>query len=100
MHWMIRCSPRSGSSRESPPGRWRRATGGLRLTPAAKAIITGVRDACENRRAGLGIVLKALGRGLLGLSRPDPAAELLAALGVDAQTTRERFAEYDQEGQP
>lgn len=102
MHWMIRCSPRSGSSRESPPGRWRRATGRLRLTPTAKAIITGVRDACENRRAGLGIVLNGLLGllGLLGLSRPDPAAELLAALGVDALTTRERFAEYDQEGQP
>ena len=73
-----------------------RATGRLRLTPAAKAIITGVRDVRKNRRAGLGMVLN----GLLGLSRPDPAAELLAALGVDAQTTRERFAEYDQEGQP
>ncbi len=73
-----------------------RATGRLRLTPAAKAIITGVRDARKNRQAGLGIVLN----GLLGLSRPDPAAELLAALGVDAQTTRQRFADYNEQGQP
>lgn len=68
------------------------ATGRLRLTPAAKAIIAGVRDARKNRRAGLGIVLN----GLLALSRPDPAAELLAALGVDARTVRARFADYDQ----
>ena len=71
-----------------------RVTGRLRLTPAAKAVLTGIRDARTSRRAGLGIVLSAL----LGLPRPDPAAELLAALGVDAQEARERFADYDQEG--
>jgi Clp amino terminal domain, pathogenicity island component len=71
-----------------------RATGRLRLTPAAKAILTGIRDARKSRGAGLGIVLGAL----LGLPRPDPAAELLAALGVDAQDARERFTDYDQEG--
>jgi hypothetical protein len=71
-----------------------RATGRLRLTPAAKAILTGIRDARKSRGAGLGIVLSAL----LGLPRPDPAAELLAALGVDAQDARERFTDYDQEG--
>jgi hypothetical protein len=72
-----------------------RATGRLRLTPAAKAVLTGIRDARKSRGAGLGIVLSAL----LGLPRPDPAAELLAALGVDAQAARERFTDYDQEGQ-
>jgi ATP-dependent Clp protease ATP-binding subunit ClpA len=72
-----------------------RATGRLRLTPAAKAVLTGIRDARKNRGAGLGIVLSAL----LSLPRPDPAAELLAALGVDAQAARERFTDYDQEGQ-
>jgi hypothetical protein len=66
-----------------------RATGRLRLTPAAKAVITGIRDAEPNREAGPGIVLSAL----LDLPRPDPAAELLAALGVDARATRERLAE-------
>lgn len=71
-----------------------RATGRLRLTPAAKAVLTGIRDARKSRGAGLGIVLSAL----LGLPRPDPAAELLAALGVDAQDVRERFTDYDQEG--
>jgi len=71
-----------------------RATGRLRLTPAAKAVLTGIRDARKSRGAGLGIVLSAL----LDLPRPDPAAELLAALGVDAQAARERFTDYDQEG--
>lgn len=71
-----------------------RAAGRLRLTPAAKAVLTGIRDARKSRGAGLGIVLSAL----LGLPRPDPAAELLAALGVDAQDARERFTDYDQEG--
>jgi len=37
---------------------------------------------------------------LLDLPRPDPAAELLAALGVDARAARERFAGLDQESQP
>jgi hypothetical protein len=71
-----------------------RATGRLRLTPAAKAVLTGIRDARKSRGAGLGIVLSAL----LDLPRPDPAAELFAALGVDAPAARERFSDYDQEG--
>jgi len=73
-----------------------RATGRLRLTPAAKAVMTGIRDARKNREAGPRIVLSAL----LDLPRPDPAAELLAALGVDAQMTRQRLADPGQEGQP
>ena len=71
-----------------------RATGRLRLTPAAKAVLTGIRAARKSRGAGLGIVLIAL----LGLPRPDPAAELLAALGVDARAARERFSDYDEKG--
>ena len=73
-----------------------RAPGRLRLTPAAKAVITGIRDARKSREAGLGIVLNAL----LDLPRPDPAAELLAALGVDASAVRERFAGSGPEGPP
>jgi hypothetical protein len=73
-----------------------RTGGRLRLTPAAKAIFTGIPDARKNRGAGLGKVLNAL----LDLRRPDPAAELLAALGVDTYAARERFAELDQEVQP
>jgi Clp amino terminal domain, pathogenicity island component len=69
-----------------------RPAGRLRLTPAAKAIFTGGRDARKIHGPGLGTVLSAL----LDLPRPDPAAELLAALEVDARTTRERFAELDQ----
>jgi Clp amino terminal domain, pathogenicity island component len=72
-----------------------RATGRLRLTPAAKAVITGIRDARKNRLAGPGIVLSAL----LDLPRPDPAAELLAALGVDARAARDRLASSVEEGQ-
>jgi hypothetical protein len=73
-----------------------RAAGRLRLTPAAKAVITGIRDARKSREAGLGIVLNAL----LDLPRLDPAAELLAALGVDASAVRERFAGSGPEGPP
>jgi hypothetical protein len=72
-----------------------RTSGRLRLTPAAKAVFTSIRDARKNRGAGLGTVLSAL----LDLPRPDPAAELLAALGVDPRAARERFADFDQEGQ-
>jgi hypothetical protein len=70
------------------------ATGRLRLTPAAKAVLTGIRDARQNRGAGLEIVLNAL----LDLPRPDPAAELLAALDVDGRAARERFAGFGQDG--
>jgi Clp amino terminal domain, pathogenicity island component len=73
-----------------------RTQGRLRLTPAAKAIFTGIPDARKNRRAGLGKVLNAL----LDLRRPDPAAELLASLGVDAPVARARFADLDQDVQP
>lgn len=72
-----------------------RASGRLRLTPAAKAVLTGIRDARKSRGAGLGIVLKAL----LDLPRPDPAAELVAALGGDPRAGGGRIADFDQEGQ-
>jgi hypothetical protein len=73
-----------------------RTGGRLRLTPAAKAIFTGIPDARRNRQAGLGKVLNAL----LDLRRSDPAAELLAALAVDVPAARQRFAEFDQEPRP
>jgi hypothetical protein len=72
-----------------------RTEGRLRLTPAAKTVITSIRGARKDRGAGLGIVLNAL----LDLPRPDPAAELLAALGIDARPVRDRFAQLDQEDQ-
>jgi hypothetical protein len=73
-----------------------RTRGRLRLTPAAKAVFTGIPDAREDRGAGLGKVLSAL----LDLRCPDPAAELLASLGVDTHAVRERFAELDQDARP
>ena len=71
-----------------------RSAGRLRLTPAAKAVVAGARDARGDPEAGLGIVLGAL----LDLRRPDPAAELLAALGVDGRAARERWAGSGQDG--
>lgn len=71
-----------------------RPAGRLRLTPAAKAIFTSSSDARKARGPRLETVFNAL----LDLSRPDPAADLLAALGVDARAVRERFAALDQEG--
>jgi hypothetical protein len=59
------------------------------LTRAARQF-----NARKIRGPGLGTVLSSL----LALPRPDPAAELLAALGVDARAARERFAELDQDG--
>ncbi len=69
-----------------------RTQGRLRLTPAAKAIVTNLRDARRDRRAGLGMLFNAL----LDLKPPDPAAELLASLEVEASGARERFVLYDQ----
>jgi hypothetical protein len=65
----------------------------LRLTPAAKTVISGPRGARNARGPGLAAVLGAL----LGLPRPDPGAELLAALRVDAGAARERFARLSEE---
>ena len=47
------------------------------------------------RRSGPGLAARtpeALLGALLDLPRPDPAAELLTALGVDRRAARERFA--------
>ena len=75
-----------------------RAQGRLRLTPAAKAVLADIRDARtrKNRAAGLGKVLDAL----LALRPPDPTAELLAALGIEASEVRKRFAELEGDSQP
>jgi hypothetical protein len=72
-----------------------RAAGRLRLTPAAKACLTGIREARKSPGGGLGVLLGSL----LSLPRPDPAAELLAALGADARAARDRFSRLDEEGQ-
>jgi hypothetical protein len=68
-----------------------RPQGKLRLTPAAKAIFTGIPSISKDRSDGLGIVLNAL----LNLRRPDPAAELLATMGADAGAISTSFAGLD-----
>jgi hypothetical protein len=72
-----------------------RTRGGLRLTPAAKAVFRGIPKSPRSRGAGLGKVLYEL----LELRTPDAAAELLCALDVNAQSVRERFAELER-GEP
>jgi hypothetical protein len=72
-----------------------RPHGKLRLTPAAKAIFTSIPSISNDRRDGLGIVLNAL----LGLRPPDPAAELLAALGADGPVVSGRFAALERNAQ-
>lgn len=59
----------------------------LRLTPAARAVFTGLRKEVTNgERLGIQHVLLAL----LSRTRPDPAAELLDALDVDRPAARRR----------
>ena len=69
-----------------------RMQGRLRLTPAAKAVITNIGDVRNNRRAALGKLFDAL----LDLDPPDPAAQLLASLRIDTSVARDRFAQFDQ----
>jgi ATP-dependent Clp protease ATP-binding subunit ClpA len=59
----------------------------LRLTPAAKAVFTGLRqEVTKGERLGIQHVLLAL----LSRQRPDPAAELLESLRVDRTKARRR----------
>jgi Clp amino terminal domain, pathogenicity island component len=60
----------------------------LSLTPAGRAIFTGLRRVAAGERLGPKHVLLAL----LGQQRPDPAAELFDALGVDRDVVRARLA--------
>ena len=59
----------------------------LRLTPAARAVFTGLRRRAGEDRIAVGHVLLTLLDGV----RPDPAAELIDALGVDRDGVRERL---------
>jgi ATP-dependent Clp protease ATP-binding subunit ClpA len=59
----------------------------LRLTPAGREVFTGLRRTAAGERLGVKHVLVAL----LARQRPDPAAELFAALGVDAGQVRARL---------
>lgn len=59
----------------------------LPLTPAAKAIFTGLRKSAQGERLSINHVLLSL----LETTRPDPAAELLDALGVDRSHVRRQL---------
>ena len=66
---------------------WRR--GRLPLGPSATAVFTGLRGQAKGQRMGIQHVLLLL----LSRQRPDPAAELLDALGVDRPEVRRRLAD-------
>jgi ATP-dependent Clp protease ATP-binding subunit ClpA len=60
----------------------------LRLTPAARAVFTGLRrEVANGERLGIQHVLLVL----LSRPRPDPGAELLDELGVDRTEARRRL---------
>ena len=61
----------------------------LRLTPAGRSVFTGLRREAGGERLGIKHVLLAL----LSRERPDPAAELLQALGVDRTEVRSGLRE-------
>jgi hypothetical protein len=63
--------------------------GRLPLTPAAKQVLEASWKVTRPDRRHLGE--KYLLAALLELGRPDPAAELLAHLGIDPATARERL---------
>jgi ATP-dependent Clp protease ATP-binding subunit ClpA len=66
-----------------PRGRRQR----LMLSPSAKAVFTGLRSRAKGERLGVQHVLLSV----LSLQRPDPAADLLDALGVDRARVHRRL---------
>ena len=71
---------------DSPLG-WRKER--LMLSPSAKAVFTGLRTRAKGERLGPRHVLLSV----LSLQHPDPAADLLDALGVDRDEVRRRLDE-------
>jgi ATP-dependent Clp protease ATP-binding subunit ClpA len=67
--------------------------GRLPLTPAAKRVLQASSKGVRRGRAHPGSTYVLL--SLLDLGRPDPAAELLARLGVDPAAVRERAARVE-----
>jgi ATP-dependent Clp protease ATP-binding subunit ClpA len=59
----------------------------LRLTPAGRGVFAGLRREAGGERLGVKHVLLAL----LSRERPDPAAELFHAIGVDRTEARNRL---------
>jgi hypothetical protein len=66
---------------------WRKER--LTLSPSAKAVFTGLRTRARGERIGPQHVLLSV----LSLQHPDPAADLLDALGVDREEVRRRVNE-------
>jgi Clp amino terminal domain, pathogenicity island component len=68
--------------------------GRLPLTPTAKKMLEASKNETRRGRADSSTryLAKNVLAALLELERPDPAAELLAGLGVDPAATRERLA--------
>ena len=66
---------------------WRRER--LMLSPSAKAVFTGLRTRAKGERLGVRHVLLSV----LSLQHPDPAADLLDALGVDRAEVRQRLSD-------
>lgn len=71
------------------PARPARAAQRLPLTPAGRAVFTGLRRVAAGERLGRKHVLLTL----LATARPDPAAELFDALDIDRDTVRSRLAQ-------
>jgi len=72
---------------DTPLTGWRRER--LMLSPSAKAVFTGLRTRAKGERLGPQHVLLSV----LSLQHPDPAADLLDALGVDRDEVRRRVSE-------
>lgn len=66
-----------------------RSTQRLPPTPTGRATFTGLRRVAAGERLGRKHVLLTL----LAKARPDPAAELFDALGIDRDTVRSRLAQ-------
>ena len=72
---------------DTPLTGWRRER--LMLSPSAKTVFTGLRTRARGERIGPQHVLLSV----LSLQHPDPAADLLDALGVDRDEVRRRVSE-------
>jgi ClpA/ClpB-like protein len=62
--------------------------GGLKMTPAAKRVLE---ETCRPRRRGRQITPQQVLVGILDLESPDPAADLLGALGVDGADVKRQL---------
>ncbi|MYS23190.1 Clp amino terminal domain-containing protein, pathogenicity island component [Streptomyces sp. DvalAA-14] len=82
IHFDGRLAPRS------PRGQRR-----MTLNSAARAVIVGAKEAAESERRGRRIDSRHLLLALLTTRHPDPAADLLAELGVRGSAVRERLAD-------